>query len=538
MICRPDLRFHGMTLAALMLGAAAAASPANGALAEAESALGRGDGIAAEVAAKRALGAGMPRTAVAAIIGEAELLQGDLGDARAWLAAGKFSGATRERGFHSLGRLEMAEGDLAAAAQAFDRALASGRGSAQLWVDIGRMRYRAGQHHLAVQAAAKAVAIDPHEPRAAEFQAQLIRDTAGVLAALPWFERALEKAPDDLDLLGEYAATLGEAGRHEAMLSVARRMVELDPRHPRAYYLQAVLAARAGLDDLARRLIARTNGAYDDVPAGQLLAGLLELRSGNAALAVERFDALARSQPDNAMVRLLLGRALLADGEAAEVVARLGPWADRPDAGPYLLTLVGRAHEQLGRRREAAQYLDRADAGRTAMEVLPAAGPFAEVAQLRRMLSEGRPAEAQALARELRARYPDSIDMGILSGDAALLAGEAASALAAYHRAAEVRRDFALVERVAAANEMLGQEDAAIGEVSDYLARNPRSVPASVMLGHMLAENGDQGRASALLSHARVLRGGSERPAHDPGPAASTLARLESAAGAAELAQR
>ena len=229
MTSRPDRRFHWIAVLALVSSAAAAAVPAGDALDQAAEALSRGDGIAAEAAARRALRDGTPREDVAALIGEAELLQGDLADARDWLAGGTFSGPTRERGFHALGRLEIAEGDLAAAGRAFDRALEAG-GSARLWVDIGRLRYRAGQHHLAADAARKAVAIDPDEPRALEFQAQLTRDARGVVAALPWFELALEKAPDDLGLLGEYAATLGEAGRHADMLRVARRMVELHPR--------------------------------------------------------------------------------------------------------------------------------------------------------------------------------------------------------------------------------------------------------------------------------------------------------------------
>src|SRR5688572_16399115 len=190
MICRPEPHFFWAAAAALTLGAAAAAVPAEDGVRAAAAALSRGDGIAAEVAAQRALRAGTPRSEVAALIGEAELLQGDLGDARDWLAAGEFSIATRERGFHALGRLEMEEGDLAKAAEAFDRALQSGRGSARLWVDIGRLRYLGGQHHLAVEAAARAVAIDPADPRALEFQAQLTRDVQGMLAALPLFERA------------------------------------------------------------------------------------------------------------------------------------------------------------------------------------------------------------------------------------------------------------------------------------------------------------------------------------------------------------
>jgi cellulose synthase operon protein C len=539
MTCRPDLRFHLLACAALLLSAAAAAVPTTDALREAAVALERGDGIAAEVAARRALDEGVERHEVTALLGEAELLQGELGDARRWLAAGEFSGPTRERGFHALGRLEMAEGDLAAAAEAFDRALDGGRGSARLWADIGRLRYRAGQHDLALEAAAKAVAIDPSEPRALEFQAQLTRDSRGLVAALPWFERALGQAPDDIGLLGEYAATLGEAGRNKEMLRVARRMVELDPRHPRAYYLQAVLAARANHDDLARRLLARTNGAYDDIPAGELLAGILELRTGNAALAIDRFDALARRQPENAAAQQLLGRALLSHGEANEVVGRFRAAADRPGASPYLLALVGRAYEQMDERADAARYLDRAaHAGPSAIGVLPVAldqlddllGAGSSVAQVRQLLAQGRNGEAVALAGQARERYQGSIDVEILAGDVALLSGDPASALASYRRAAIVRRDFGLVEKMVVAEQRLGREEAATALLSDYLAQNPCSAPASEMLGRMMARRGDDRRAGLLLAHARSIAG---REVAEPenSAVAMTMARLARAAG-------
>ena len=553
MICRPDVWFHGLIRAglvvALVLGAAASASPASDSLAKAATALERGDGIAAEAAARSALDAGADRSDVAAFLGEADLLQGDLSAARGWLGAGEFSAATEERGYHALGRLQLEEGDFAAAAQSFDRALETGRASARLWIDIGRLRYRAGQHHLAVDAAARAIAIDPADPRALEFQAQLTRDATGVVAALPWFERALEKAPDDLGLLGEYAATLSEAGRHKDMLRAARRMVELDPRDPRGYFLQAVLAARAGLNDLARRLMSRTNGAYDEVPAGQLLAGVLELRTGNAALAVERFDELARRQPDNAVAQLLLGRALLAHGEANEVVARFAAAANHPEASPYLLALVGRAHEQLGARAEAARYLDRAaGAGGSALAVLPAGaegalpgGAGAAVARVRQFLAQGRGGEARAIAAELVDRFPDSIDVEILSGDAALLTGNPAGALAAYGRAAAVRRDFALTERMVAAHQMLGQKQAAVEVLAAYLAQNPRSASASALLGRLLARRGDWRRASLLLDHARNLCAGDARLLADLADAELAVgepAAAREAAGRAYALQR
>ena len=141
----------------LALGAPLAAAPKDDAIAEALAAIARGDGVAAEVAGRRAMDQGASRAEVAALIGEGELLQGDLADARTWLADKDFAADTRARGLHALARLELLEDNFEAAAEAFDLRLAEGEPTAELWVDIGRMRYRGGEHVLALDAAEKAV---------------------------------------------------------------------------------------------------------------------------------------------------------------------------------------------------------------------------------------------------------------------------------------------------------------------------------------------------------------------------------------------
>jgi tetratricopeptide (TPR) repeat protein len=515
MACRPDLRVCLVAAAVLAASPAALAAPGRDLVSEAEAALDHGDGAAAELAANRAFEAGIPSARVAAIAGEAELLQGNLSAARKWLEPEDFSPATQERGLRALARLEIEEGDFNAASRAYDRALADGQGSAALWVDVGRFRYRTGQHHLALEAARTALEADGQYPRALEFRGQLVRDSVGPVAALPWFEKGLEQAPDDLSLLGEYAATLAEAGRNADMLRVARRMVDIDPRHPRAYFLQAVLAARAGHAGLARRLIDRTNGAYANTPAAQLLSAIIELRNGSAKLAAEQLETLTRAQPDNGNAAMLLGRALLASGDAEGVVARLGPAAERADASPYLLALVGRAYEQMGLRSEAARYLDRAAGPRPAlMAVLPVVtgsptGPEAQsaVRLLRQMLAQGRRAEAIATANRVGQEYAGSADVEVLGGDVALLAGTPGAALAVYSRAAEVRRDFSLVERMVAAQRMLGREQDAKRLLGEYLIHNPRSVPAATLLGRMEAQEGNLPVAVALLSYSNNFSG-------------------------------
>ena len=110
----------------------------------------------------------------------------------------------------------MLEGDIPAAGRAFEPGFRAGPENARLWVDIGRFRYGNGQHYLAVAAADRALEVDPADARALEFRGQLLRDAQGVRAAQAWFEQAVDIAPGDLGLLGEYAATLGEAGEYRA----------------------------------------------------------------------------------------------------------------------------------------------------------------------------------------------------------------------------------------------------------------------------------------------------------------------------------
>ena len=103
-------------------------------------AFARGDGFGAELVLRERLADGTPRVELAAAMGEAELMQGELAEARRWLAPGKFSPETRGHGFRQLGRLEMREGNLPAAGAAFDQAYQTIPDDSNLWVDIGRLR--------------------------------------------------------------------------------------------------------------------------------------------------------------------------------------------------------------------------------------------------------------------------------------------------------------------------------------------------------------------------------------------------------------
>ena len=474
--------------------------PADTAMAQAHAALARGDGIAAEMALRKAMAAGAPHDAVAARMGEAYLDQGDTVKAREWLGPGRFVPSEEAHGFRVLGRLEMAEGNLAAAGQAFDRALQRTPDDSRLWVDIARLRYAGGEQVQAIAATDRAVALDPANVRALEYRGLLLRDQQGLTAALSWLEAGLKAKPDDLALLGEYAATLGELGRARQMVTVTRRMLELDPKNGRAFFLQAVLAARAGNVDLARALIGRA-GTAAEAPAGLLLFGTLELQAGNANHAAELLERLSALQPDNRTARLLLARALDATGERRTLVDRFEGEALRPDASPYLQTLVARALEDLGQRERAAPLLDRAArAGATPILPLSPTGD-GPPAQVRRFLAAGNLAEADAVAARVRNAAPGSADAQRLYADVRFARGDLAGAVEAWRVAATVALTDDLLLRFVDALLKGGRADEAERLVSGALATSPRDRAALRLSAGLAARRGDWGRAATVLAY-------------------------------------
>jgi cellulose synthase operon protein C len=535
MTCTPDFRHRnwlgiiglGLAIAGLglVLPGAGIAAPdkARGFIDKAEAALAKGDGIAGEAELRRAMEEGANRPDVAARMGEAMIVQSQLSKAREWLASGQFATGEEARGFRMLGRLELLEGHLSASGQAYDKALKFTDKDALLWVDIGRLRYTGGEQLQAVDAAERALAVDPGNVRALEFRAQLIRDQSGLQAALPWYERALEEAPDDLALLGGYAATLGELGRGGEMLVATRKMLELSPGEPLAYYLQAVLAARAGKIELARGLLSRTGDRFDGLPAAMLLQGILELGAGNANRAVEILDQLVSRQPANARAQALLARALYELGDYRQLIGRFGAAAKQADASAYLVALVGRSYEEIGDRAGAAPLLDRAAAAQVP-QIMPIAEYYppsvlavgwrnapgsagAAVPYVRSLLIAGDMAGAERIAEQFRSAHPGSGDAQALAGDVQLALGRGGPALDRYGLASRIRFPEGLLERMVDALERLGRGGDSPALVSGYLSAYPASRLAARMAANHSAYAGDWERSRVLLENLRAKGG-------------------------------
>ena len=395
--------------------------------------------------------------------------------------------------YRALAAQQIDAGNMAQAGAALNRALSIAPLDADLWVDIARFRYRGGEHLLAFEAADRALKLGPDDPAALRLKAELVRDRDGMAAALGWFETAMERAPEDLSLELEYAATLGEAGRAADMLAVTREVLEADPGNAQAFYLQAVLAARAGDYGLARRLLDRTEGSLDNLPGALLLRGVVEIDGHNYTLALESLEKLAERQPGNRRVRDLIARALFLSGDYDEVTERFGSEAQGEDASAYLSMTVARAWEQLDRRDRAAPLLDR-----IAGMPRPGAAPVAGNAPIGHMLAAGDFGSARQTVAGWLAANPGNYDHLALAGDVELAAGNPVGAIRFYDRAARIRSPNSLMARRFQALLLAGDGAGAARHARHWLAVKPASAEALKANAWIAAGEGDWPRAQRL----------------------------------------
>ena len=476
------------------------------------------DGLVAEAELDRAQALGASPAALHGWRAHARLLQEDtqgaLDEAR---GAPRSAYAARIRARALAGR------DDPAGAQAALLALTAARPTdAAAWTDLGRLRLTLGDVGGAAEATGRAVALAHGEPGAMTLAGEVVRTRFGLQAALPWFAAALKRDAYYHPALIEQAATLGDLGRYREMLTATRRALASKPKSPQALYLQAVLAARAGRDDLARRLLQLTGGTIDGVPGVLLLGGALDFRRGDGDQAVAKWRRLVDAQPMNVAARRLLGLALLRSGDPRASLEVLRPIVMRGDADGYTLRLAARALERTGDRAGAAVLLDRAArdggdptpfASDTSVGALGAAAkeapgdPTFQIGLIRGLLGRGDAAAAVSRAQGLVAASPGAPAARLALGDALVATGRRGDAATAYRRAADLAFDLPTMLRLVDALGRTGDARGAATALSLYLGQNPRAIEARRILGHWQVEAGEDAAAVLTLEALRRTAG-------------------------------
>jgi cellulose synthase operon protein C len=481
------------------------------------------DPVTAQSALEKAIANGTSKAAIAHLLGHSYWLQGELDKAQKTLSGADIEDANRAYANRILGRVEMDKGDLPAAQAAFDAALQLAPKDSQIWTDVARLRFVSADQKGAIDAVDYALKLDANNVRALEFRGRLMRSQFGVVAALPWFERALQISPSDIPLLEEYALTLGEAGRNHDMLAQARKIVALDGNNAKAFYMQAVLAARAGNYQLAKRVLPRAGEAFGELPAALLLDGIIEYELGNYNRAVDRLQRLLTAQPRNRRVRALLAQAMYRAGDPLDALDTIREIAARGDADSYSLMTTARAFEASDQPglainplndgaiaviRPSVPLPDHVTLAQAADEVQRSPNDArAVVPYIRLLMLNGDIDTAANEATHLQAGNPGVADAHLLVGDIEMAKGNAAAAVGAYQKAREISFTEPVMLRLVDALARAGDGKAAGDTLAAYLAYNPTNLTALRLAGYRSLDARQWQSAIVLLERVRARLG-------------------------------
>lgn len=504
------------------------------------------DGVTTQSALEKAIANGTPKSVVAHLLGHSYWLQGEFEKAQATLSNEGITDANRAYANRILGRVRMDLGDLVAAQAAFEQALQQAPQDSQIWTDVARLRFVSADQKGAIDAVDYALKLDASNVRALEFRGRLMRSQFGVVAALPWFERALQIAPTDIPVLEEYALTLGEAGRNSDMLKQARKIISLDSNNAKAFYMQAVLAARAGNYALAKRILPRAGETFSELPAALLLDGIIEYELGNYNRSVDRLQRLLGAQPRNRRVRTLLAQAMYRAGDPLDALDTIREIAARGDADSYSLMTTARAFEASDQPDLAANPLNDA-ALAIVRPSLPLPDPVTltdaieevkrspndariVVPYIRLLMLSGDIGTAATEAFRLQAGNPGVADAHLLVGDIEIARGNSESAAAAYQKARGISFTEPVMLRLVDALTRAGDAKAADETLAAYLAYNPNNLAALRLAGYRSLDAKRWTNAINLLERVRARLG------YNDSILLANLARSYSGAGKHEAA--
>ncbi len=280
----------------------------------------------------------------------------------------------------------------------FRAALAAKPGHGATAANLARLLVKEGRGDEAVATLRAAIAANPQAVSPRRLLADLLLKEGKAAEAIGLYEAAVKKAASPRDLARLTLLYL-KAGRKDAAVRTARRLVTDHPKQPAAHLLLVQALAATGH---AEDALAEAQSLVEMKPAwppalNQEAALLAQARRLDDAVATWKRSLVA--QPDQVAVEIDLARVLSRDHKGAEAVGHARKVVAAHPDDPVAYLILGRSLEVAGEAKEAERAFVRAHG-------LAAGAPavLTEIAEYR--LRRGDSAVAEALYREVLKREP------------------------------------------------------------------------------------------------------------------------------------
>lgn len=342
-----------------------------------------GDVAAAEVAFNEALRLGVNRSELVLPLAKSVVAQGrqsEVVDPQRFPLAGLSSGIQAQ--LLLIKSAAMSDlGDPKGALRSIDDARSLDPGSIDVWLAEVPIRIRARQFKEAQVALDKARTLDPKSAEMQYQQGSLLHVQGNLAGALGSYDRALAADSTHVDARVARAGIYVDLKRDDAAAKDVEALLALQSDDARGWYLNALLAERAGKQQEVKNALAEITALLDPVPIEYiryrpqilLLAGQAHYGLGEREKAKPFFESFQRLQP-NSPVSKLLANIYLAEGNHDRAVESLEQYLRAFPNDAQAMALLASAHMAKGRHARAASLMQEALKSKDAAELYTAYG--------------------------------------------------------------------------------------------------------------------------------------------------------------------
>ncbi|TFW30700.1 XrtA/PEP-CTERM system TPR-repeat protein PrsT [Massilia horti] len=343
-------------------------------------------------------------------------------------------------------------------------------------------------------AAAKALAKQqPDNPQAQNLQGLVLLAKGDRAAARATFEQAVALQPTFFPAVANLARLDLVDKKPDSARQRFETMLAKDPKNAEAMTAMADLALLQKRTADATTWLEKASDANPDAvaPALRLAGHYLEIKQTAKALTLAR--KLYTANAGNPDVLDLLGQAQLANNAPTDALETYSKLAKLLPKSALAQLRLAHVHHQL--KNDAASAADVKRAVELQPDFVPARG-----AQIQLALSQGKPDEAIAAARQLQqAKGQSGVAGYVLEGDAQLLLKRPALAVAAYQKAYANAKSAQLLLKLAEALKQAGKASDAQPLLAQWQKEHPEDVVVALYAAESQLANKQFKTAIAML---------------------------------------